>query len=703
MIMRWRNRGGSAQTPENTELVSGRALIWLIASFALLLVPQWDRLPVWLIASCAVLAGWRWLAQSGRLRLPGKWLRSGIMLVLVAVYIATVQGRFTVETASSFFVLAVGMKWLETRSVRDFYVLFFILVYLATVNFLFHQEIHWSVINLVGVALLLVGLQVVNAPDIPGAMKSGWRRLGMMLVKTLPIVVLLFVFFPRMAPLWSVPLVSGEARTGISDTMTPGDISSLAQSSERAFRVTFGGELPAYRDRYWRGLILDRLEGETWQQGFGRQLRRPGRVSVDGGVGGLESNQYDVLMEPTDQTWAFALENSEAVSDNVKPNEQGLFRFDRPADSPVRYRMALTGEDRSDQFGPQPDDAQRYLQLPRSGNPRARAFAEELAAQYDNPDAIVQHLLDRFRQQAYFYTLRPPAMPDDGIDALLFDEKRGFCAHYAGAATFVLRAAGIPARVVVGYQGGDSGADDQYLIIRQYDAHAWVETWLPGQGWVRMDPTAAIAPQRIESGLRDAMAEEGSFLENEWTSPQRYGDMAVLQWASLKLDLMNYHWQRWVVGYQGQSQMDLMSRLPGGIGLRELGYITAGIIGVALLLAGLVTAWQYRRVEIRDPFGRVVARWHRLCDRAGVPVRHGETPSQLASRLARARPAAAGTANAFARMVNKHYYGGKSDTERRGDLVRMKRLLATMKRQADRKPKVDRLSSGSPRAITEGE
>ena len=690
MILRSGNPRFTSESAEPIELVSGRALVWLIASFALLLVPQWDRLPVWLLVSCAGLAGWRWLAQSGRLKLPGRWLRSGLMLALVAVYIATVQGRFTVETASSFFVLAVGLKWLETRSVRDFYVLFFILVYLATVNFLFHQEIHWSVINLTGVALLLVGLQVVNAPDIPGAMKSGWRRLGMMLLKTLPIVVLLFVFFPRMAPLWSVPLVSGAARTGISDTMTPGDISSLAQSSERAFRVTFGGEIPAYRDRYWRGLILDRLEGDTWQQGFDRQFRKPGRVSVDGGVGELGWDQYDVLMEPTDQTWAFALENSAAVSDNVKPNGQGLFRFDRPADTPVRYRMALTGEDGSLQVGNRPDDAQRYLQLPRSGNPRARAFAAELAAEYDTPNAIVQHLLDRFRQQEYFYTLRPPTMPDNGIDALLFDEKRGFCAHYAGAATFVLRAAGIPARVVVGYQGGDFGADEQYLIIRQYDAHAWVEVWLPDQGWVRMDPTAAIAPQRVESGLREAVAEEGSFLENEWTSPHRYGDMAVLQWASLKLDLMNYHWQRWVVGYQGQSQMNLMSRLPGGIGLRELGYITAGIIGAGLLLAGLMTAWQYRRVEIRDPFGRIVARWHRLCARAGVPVRHGETPSQLAARLARARPAVAGTANAFARLVNKHYYGGETETEKRGDLARMKRLLTTMKRQADRKPRVSR-------------
>ncbi|MDF0750407.1 DUF3488 and DUF4129 domain-containing transglutaminase family protein [Marinobacter sp. 71-i] len=684
MIRRLLNRSRAAVSTQPAELVSGRALIWLIASFALLLVPQWDRLPIWLMASCAVLAGWRWLAQSGRVRLPGRWMRTGIMLVLVAVYIATVQGRFTVETAASFFVLAVGLKWLETRSVRDFYVLFFILVYLATVNFLFHQEIHWSVINLVGVALLLVGLQVVNAPDIPGAMKSGWRRLGMMLVKTLPIVVLLFVFFPRMAPLWSVPLVSGEARTGISDTMTPGDISSLAQSSERAFRVTFGGEIPAYRDRYWRGLILDRLVGDTWQQGFGQPFRRPGRVAVDGGVGELETDQYDVLMEPTDQTWAFALEDSAAVSDNVKRTDEGLFRFDRPADTAVRYRMELLNDGTSGTLAAGPESTRRYLQLPSSGNPRARSYGEELSARYDDPRAIVQQLLSRFREQEYFYTLRPPAMPDNGIDTLLFDVKRGFCAHYAGATTFVLRAAGIPARIVVGYQGGEPGADGEYLIVRQYDAHAWVEAWLPGEGWARVDPTAAIAPQRIEFGLREAVAEEGSFLENDWTSPQRYGDMAVLQWASLQLDRMNYHWQRWVVGYQGQSQMDLMSRLPGGIGMRELGYITAGIVGVALLLAGLITAWQYRRVESRDPYGRVVSRWHRLCDRSGVPVRYGETPSQLAARLSAAKPAVAGTATAFARMVNKHYYGREPDAGSQGELNKMKRLLATMKRQADR-------------------
>lgn len=673
----------SAEALAPTGLPS-RALLWLFASFALLLTPQLDRLPGWLVAACLVLACWRGLAQSGRVRLPSRWLRTGIMLALVAVYVTTVQGRFTVDTASSFFVLAVGMKWLETRTVRDFYVLFFILVYLVAVNFLFHQEIHWSVVNLVAVALLLIGLQVINAPDLPDNVKSSWRRLGMMLLKTLPIVVLLFVFFPRMAPLWSVPLVSGEARTGISDTMRPGDISNLAQSSERAFRASFGGAMPAFRDRYWRGLILDYLDGETWKQGQRAVFERPGRVAIDGGVGPLGADEYDVLLEPTDQRWAFALADSKAVSANVIEESEDLFRFRRPADTSVRYRLARETSEPGQSEVLSQDQRRRYLQLPATGNPRARQLARTMSLRMTDVE-LVGALLTRFREQPYYYTLRPPTMGEDGIDTLLFDAQRGFCAHYAGATTFLLRSAGIPARVVVGYQGGQPGAGEEYLIVRQYDAHAWVEAWIAGRGWVRVDPTAAIAPERIESGLRDAVAEEGSFLENDWASPQRYGDIPLVQWASLQLDRINYQWQRWVVGYQGQSQLDLMSKLPGGFGLTELGYLTAGIVGAGLLIAGLVSAWQMRRSQPQDAFRRLINGWHQVCSRAGVPVRVGETPTMLADRLAQAEPAVAESARRFARGVNSHYYSQVSSDSQERDLHRLRRLLLTMKKQLRRR------------------
>ncbi|GHD45732.1 Transglutaminase-like enzyme, putative cysteine protease [Marinobacter persicus] len=683
MIKALFTRKAACQGARTDTVLPGSALNWLLVSFAILLVPQWNRLPIWLIGACAGLAGWRWLAQTGRVRLPGRWLRVGIMLVLMAIYIATVRGHFSVDTASSFFVLAVGLKWLETRTQRDFYVVFFILVYLAAVNFLFRQDILWALMNFSAIGLLLAGLQTLNAPDLPPSARRGWKRLAGMVLKTLPVVILLFVFFPRMAPLWSVPMVSDQARTGLSDTMTPGDISSLAQNSERAFRVSFGGQVPAYRDRYWRGLILDYLDGETWRRREQDDFTRPGRIDLDGGVGELEPNQYDVLLEPTDRKWAFTLENSRAVSDNLVETPQALFEFRRPADTSVRYRMALEPSVRIVSGSPETlSSAQkrRYLQLPGEGNPQARALARELATQ-GSDEQVIRRLLERFREQEYYYTLRPPRMPENGIDRLLFEEKRGFCAHYAGAATFVYRAAGIPARVVTGYQGGEPGAGGEYLIVRQYDAHAWVEVWLEGRGWVRVDPTAAIAPDRIESGLRDAMAEEGSFLEDDPLSPQRYGDLPLVQWASLQLDRINYQWQRWVVGYQGQSQMDLMSRLPGGLGLKELGYLTAGIVGAALLFAGVISGWKRRGGPKQDRFRRLVAAWHRFCEQSGVPVRAGETPDFLAGRLARALPEVADTAASFARQVNRHYYSRPEGVATEQELRHLKHLLRTMKRQ----------------------
>lgn len=662
--------------------IPGPALLWLMGAFFVLLIPQWDRLPLWLTLSCSGLAGWRWLAHVGRVRLPGKWLRGAIMLAMIAGYIATVSGRFTVDTAASFFVIAVGLKWIETRAFRDFYVLFFILTYLATVNFLFEQGIAWTMLNLMGVMLLLVSLQVLNAPDIPNVLMGSWRRMGGLLLKSLPVVILLFLFFPRIAPLWSVPLVSGHARTGISDTVTPGDISNLAQSSERAFRVAFGGAMPAPSDRYWRGLLLERFDGRTWRQSLPEGFQPPGRVQNDGGIGELTAGEYDVLMEPTGRSWAFALSDSKAASNNVYQDDNGLFRFRRPADTPVRYRLIMeTNAQRLSAL--MPVDRRQNLQLPAEGNPLARRFAQDLKRKTTGEREFIAELLRKFRSESYFYTLRPPLMTDDGVDQLLFDVRRGFCAHYAGATAFLLRAAGIPARMVVGYQGGEIGAGGDYLVVRQYDAHAWVEAWVEGEGWLRVDPTAAIAPSRIESGLREAVADEGSFLEQEWASPQRYGDIPILQWASSQLDRINYQWQRWVVGYQGQSQMDLMSRLPGSWSLRDLGYLTAGVVSLALLTLAIVSAWRQRARLAHDPFTKVVLHWRRHIEQKGIPLEEGATPSQVAEQVALANPAAGGPARSFARAVNNHYYGrnnGQYSSDQKKELGRLKRLLAATRK-----------------------
>lgn len=664
--------------------IPARALFWLITAFALLIAPQWNRLPLWLLASCVALAGWRWLAQTGRVRLPGRWLRALIMLALTGWYLASVEGHFTVDTASSFFVLAVGLKWLETRRSRDFYVLFFILVYLAAVNFLFQQAIGWTVINFAGVLLLLFGLQVLNAPNLSARGLAGGRRLGLMLLKTLPVVVLLFVFFPRMSPLWTVPMVSGQSRTGISDTMTPGQISDLAQSSERAFRVSFGGAIPPHRELYWRGLILDQFDGETWNQRQAEPFQVPAPVALDDGAEILKPGDYSVLLEPTNQRWAFSLKPSIALSGNIAPAGQDLFRFARPADTAVRYRLSRVAAQLSSAPTLTASERRRYLQLPAGSNPRATQFARRLAQQTGQPVGFIKAVLTRFRQQPYVYTLRPPPMPTDSVDALLFDVKRGFCAHYASAMAFLLRSAGIPARIVIGYQGGSPGLDNRYLIVRQYDAHAWVEAWIAGQGWARVDPTAAISPERIESGLQEAVADEGSFLENNWTSPERYGDVAVIRWVALQLDRINYQWQRWVVGYQGQSQLDLLSRISGHLSLRELGYVTAGLMAAALLAAGLFSAWRQRGHWQQDPWRRLFDKGLHVIRQAGVEVYPGDTPDVIAERASRRYPEAEKELAGFARIANNHYYGARSaessPAKRRQDLTRLKNRLVRLRR-----------------------
>jgi len=658
----------------------------LLIAFVVLASAQWGQTPLWILGVGLALGGWRYLAQIGKVRLPGRWFRVFLLVSLVAAFGLSVGGRFAVDTAAAFFLLVVGFKWLETRTSRDFYVMFFILIYLAAVNFLFHQAIGWALVNFVAVMILFNALWQLNSP---GVKRAGWKRLAIMMAKTLPVVILLFLFFPRLSPLWSVPVVSGQARTGISDSMAPGSISSLAQSSARAFRVTFGGPMPDPAERYWRGLALDYFDGTTWRETLGAKGELPGRFDIDSGAGVLEEDEYEVLLDPTGRRWAFALENSTAVDGSLDEVEEDLFRFRRPVESTTRYR--LRRDEPSARFlRLSSAEYRHYLQLPREGNPRAREFARQLRQSTQGPEDFIFQILSRFRNQSYFYTLRPPPMPEDAVDRLLFEEKRGFCAHYASATAFLLRSAGIPSRIINGYQGGSPGADDAYLIVRQYDAHAWVEAWIDGRGWVRIDPTAAISPQRIEQGLREAVANEGSFLSDEWMSAQRFQDVALVRWASLQMDRINYQWQRWVVGYQGQTQLDIMSKISSRLGLKELGYVTAALVGGILLILGLISGLRAASGKSQSPEGRLIGRWYSLAREAGIEKPQSQTPNQLAASFARAHPASKESAGNFARLVNHHYYSGESaqgraGQSRRQNIRQLREALKNLKRTLGRR------------------
>ena len=649
-----------------------------VAAFALILLAQVQRLPLWLSlgAGGAVLAGW--ILQRRRRRGVGRgWL--GVLAVASAVgFWGYYRGQFTVDTAASFLVLAVALKWLELGRRRDLFILFFIQCYLAVVTLLFHQSMLWAGVLLASIFLLFTGLQMALGGSVQGMGWDALKRSGLVFVKMLPLVVVLFVFFPRIGPLWSVPLVSEQGTTGLSDSMAPGDITSLVQSDDPAFRVTFGGETPAPGERYWQALVLDRFDGRGWQRRRVGERGGVSRVPADAAAGSLAKDEYEIMLEPHGRRWGFALAGSVPASTNVTLNHNGMVRFERSVDTRRRYRMTRDQKRRGRRLS---SSAHRfYTHLPDSGNERTREWVSERRSGAESREALIRELMNHFNQDPFHYTLQPESLGEsDTVDALMFETREGFCEHYASALGFMLRAADIPARIVTGYLGGESGVDDEYLIVRQYDAHAWVQAWLPGRGWVRLDPTAMIAPERIERGLREAMGNDGGFLENNPFSMNRYADVGWVNWMRLRLDAANYYWQRWVVGYEGQTQLSLLERLPGHIDRRMLGVITAVLVAVLIMIGVGISVLRSRRRHFRDPWVRLYDQWCRWLEKQRTGAGRSDPLSMQVSAAARAFPSRDRDIRALGALLEEVFYSDAPMETR--DLARARRLMNVIRKR----------------------
>lgn len=646
--------------------------LWLVAGYGFLMSLQWARLEVGILIFSLVMPLWQLAGSAGLARRPGFRIRTAVTVVAVALFFLTLGKHFTLDSVVAFFVLSVALKWLELRHRRDLFVMVLILLYLGAVNFLFRTGAGWALLTVIGVLLLFNALARSHAGDLAASGTARtWRQLLGMMATATPMVALLFVFFPRIGPLWSVPLVT-EARTGMTDQIRPGDLASLVRSGRRVFRVRFGkGGFPAPQDRYWRGLFLDRFADGVWRAAEPAQRQRPSKLLPDAPAGPLAKNEYEVLMEPSYHRWAFALRGSVPASGNVYRSGQGLIRFRRPADALIRYRLRQTGDRASTRLS----QAQwRYeVRLPVGTNPRTRAWANQMAGRSAGVAGFVNQILHYFHDQPFFYTLHPPPYGDNGIDRFMFGQRRGFCAHYASAMAFALRAVGIPARIVVGYLGGQEGLDGRYLIVRQYDAHAWVEFWMPGKGWTRVDPTAAIAASRVEKDLWTEADRGDDGAGIGWSVGGGYRGSPAWNWVALRLDALNFAWERWVVNYHGQTQMNLIGRLKGLWLFGQLGWLALGFLAVGLVA---YIAWVYRSaLGTRDPFKRLYDRWLGVLVAGGVDLTGHETPMQAADRARRVGTAYGRAAENFARLVSAHYYA-----QAKVSRARLKQLLREQKR-----------------------
>jgi transglutaminase-like putative cysteine protease len=430
----------------------------------------------------------------------------------------------------------------------------------------------------------------------------------------------MWVFFPRIAtPFWAVPIDTSRAATGISDTMSPGDITSLSLSNAVAFRVSFDGAVPPPRDRYWRGLVLTRFNGRTWT---GREPSISANALQQIRVAG-EPISYEVTLEATQQQWVFALDMplNWSLSRTFMGPQQQLARS-IPIDQRTAYEVVSYPDYRVET---ELSTMYRnwYLRLPKSSNSRTAELARAMRAAAPSDEDFIDAVLAKFNREEFFYTLEPPPLGSDPVDRFLFDTRRGFCEHYASAFAVMMRNAGIPTRIVLGYHGGEINPMGGHLIVRQSDAHAWTEVWLEGIGWRRVDPTAAVAPDRIDYGASDA-AFEG--LGEAWglSAPS-----ALLHKLSLTVDAINAKWNDWVLGYGPDTQ----SRFMTWLGMRDPDWrkmmltLVAAVAAIVVLISALLML-RYRPPR-RDAATRLYLRFVR---KTGVQPDVGETPLGFAAR-----------------------------------------------------------------------
>ena len=638
--------------PPANAILQLRHLFWLLAGLALVVAPHTPRLPWWLNLIALILFAWRVYLALGERALPRKWLLALLVAGgLFGVYLTyrTVFGR---DSGVALLVLFLSLKLLELHRQRDAMVLVLLTYFLALTNFFYSQTLPTA--GLMLVCVLVNTASLVNFAATGRALAANLKTAGVLLAQATPVMLILFFLFPRVqGPLWGLPQDAYSGVTGLSDSMSPGAISRLSQSDAIAFRVKFQGNPPPRPQLYWRGPVFWHFDGRTWRPS---NFRGYAPLKFEGAG---KPYDYEVTLEPHNHNWLFALE----MAAKIPPRARATTDYQLIARDPVRNRVRYDMSSYTDYSvgrGDDPGGLWPGLQLPQNFNPRALRLGQEWATSLPTDAAIAQRALSYFREQGFVYTLEPPLLGRNSVDEFLFGTKSGFCEHYASSFVFLMRAAGVPARVVTGYQGGEINPVDQYMIVRQSDAHAWAEVWLNGRGWVRLDPTAAASPVRVESGVAAAVPA---------TDPLPLMARTGLAWlreARYNWDALANKWNQLVLGYNPERQREFLTNM----GMNEPSWENMALTlfwSVCALLA-LLTAWLLRRLRNADPVQRL---WLRFCAKLGkggcARAAH-EGPADFVERSAARYPAQAGRIRTIGERYIALRYGKVVDSRMLAEL-----------------------------------
>jgi len=599
-----------------------------------------------------------------RAPLPARWLLFSVAAVaMLAVWF---EGRTLFGRTAGILMLMVfsGLKLMETRTQRDAAVATFLGFFLIITNFLYTQSIPTALVMCLGLLMLTAALVGFSAPM--RSPRANLRTAGLLFAHAAPAALVLFLLFPRVqGPLWGLPQDAHAGISGLSDTMAPGNLSSLALSDAIAFRAEFEGEPPPQRLLYWRGPVLWDFDGRTWSMGtpFLAQYAPP--------RSGGPTYRYGVVLEAHNRDWLFALETAATLPARARFTADGLVLAQFPVRSRLRYDLSsiATSESRPDE---QTTLLRRALRLPANFNPRAVALAQQWRTAAASDADVLSQAIAYLRGGGFGYTLEPPLLGEHSVDDFLFNTRTGFCEHFSSAFVFLMRAAEVPARVVMGYQGGDINPVDRIVTVRQSDAHAWAEVFLRGRGWVRIDPTAAAAPVRIDAGLARAMPGSESL---------PYLMRTNLQWLRglrYRWDAVAHKWNVWVLGYNPDRQRDLLNFV--GIPDADWRALTATLFVFLGLLTVVLLAWSLHRLVRPDP---VQAAWRAFCRKLaahGLARAPHEGPRDFSTRAARALPASRRTILRIGALYIRLRYGARAGQARRAEMRRPVRELRRLVR-----------------------
>lgn len=648
------------------------ARLWLLGALFLVSVPHLLRMPLWLSAACFAIFSWRLLHELRGYDLPGRTLRYLLVFAGIGAVALVFRSLVGQEAGVALLTVMLCLKLLELHTLRDAMIALFIGYFMVIGGLLFSQSIFMGGYLLLVVLALTAALVALNHPS--GESEDNRLYLGTgvkLLLQAMPLMVVMFILFPRLSgPLWSMPEDLASARTGLADSIEMGSISNLVESSEVAFRVDFKGAIPPADTLYWRGPVLWQSDGKRWERmpmEFGTVLPEfePRSAPLD----------YTVTLEASNRRWIFALDLPLALPQGL--NEPVFVRPDfqllasRDISGKVRYRVRSATRYRL--AGLRPWMERAATRLPEARNPQTRRLARSWRDQGLSDSAMVQRAYKLFREQPFYYTRQPPKLGAEPVDEFLFTTRRGFCEHYAAAFVTLMRAAGIPARIVTGYQGGERNELGDYLIVRQSNAHAWTEVWLDEQGWVRVDPTTAVPPERVE-----AANDAARFRTTDVTTSQG-PDFPLLRKAYWQLrhswDALNHGWNQWVLGFDRNKQRELLEKL----GLRDLSWkwligLMAGLIAAVL---GVITALTLlRRPRQRDPVLRLYQQFCNKLEKVGIIRQLDEGPADFAERAVAERP----ELEAMIRRISQLYIRLRYTRHRRGEgLETLRRMVKGFK------------------------